>query len=319
MSFCKWLLVISVVLFASIGAVALIQRKPSQATVSVKPSQAKVPVAKPQKAVVAAPAAKPTVRQLPQANRIDQVFSPRAAPLPFVETVTYSSRASWQQGKAAWIADYARHYATSTHLIARSLNGRADYEVPPVANGDRFNVLREGNWSFYLLVDVSRHTLWLYQLDHDKDTRLLIKSYPVGLGRLDPVATSKSLTPLGKYQLGQRTAIFTPGMQGTYRGQPTEMIRVFGTRWIPFEKEIAGCSAPAKGYGLHGAPWKPDPKTGKLVEERQSVGANDSDGCIRLRLEDIEELYALISTRPTTIEIVPDILTAQLPGREIDG
>jgi hypothetical protein len=307
MAFAKWLVVGSLVLFGSIGAVALVQRKPAP--------QVAAEVQKPQ-VVKKVEAPKPVARQVPQANRIDQLFSPRGPTLPIVETVTYSSRAPWQKGKAAWVADYARHHATSTHFIARSLTGRADYEVPPVANGDRFNVLRDGNWSFYLLVDASRHQMWLYFLDEEQNTRTLIKNYEVGLGRPDAASASKMLTPLGKYQLGQRTAIFAPGVQGTYRNQPTEMIRVFGTRWIPFEKELGQCSAPAKGYGLHGSPWKPDPKTGKLVEDRASVGGNESDGCIRLRSEDMEELYAIISTRPTTIEIVSDYLTAQLPGVE---
>jgi hypothetical protein len=310
MGYPKWLAIGSVVLFGVIGTTALLRREPA-------PKQEQVAVApapKPTKAEPVAAAPKPPA----PVNRIEMLFSPRGTTLPIAETVTYSSRASWQKGRAAWIADYARHHATSTHFIARSLNARADYEVPPVANGDRFNVLRDGNWSFYLLVDASRHQMYFYYLDHDKNTRTLIKTYDVGLGRADANSPSRSLTPLGKYQLGQRTAVFAPGVQGSYRGQQIEMVRVFGTRWIPFEKEVANCTAPAKGLGLHGAPWKPDTKSGKLIEDRASVGGNESDGCIRLKIEDIEELYAVISTRPTTIEIVSDITTANLPGKEVN-
>lgn len=311
MRFPKVLLFGSLLLFGAIGVAALVRNKSEQ------PAKAPTPVAQ---AVAIIPPKPVAASNKPPApvNRIDMLFSPRGPTLPIVETVTYSSRADWQKGKAAWVADYARHFGTSTHFIARSLHGRPDYEVPPVANGDRFNVFRQGNWSFYLAVDSSRHLMYFYYVDGDKDTRTLIKTYEVGLGRIDPQATSQSLTPLGKYQLGQRTAIFSPGVQGSYRGQQTEMVRIFGTRWIPFEKELADCTAPAKGLGLHGAPWKVDGKTGKLVEDRQSVGSNESDGCIRLKIEDIEELYSIISTRPTVIEIVPDITTAHLPGKEVN-
>ena len=68
------------------------------------------------------------------------------------------------------------------------------------------NVLRQDEQlSFYLLVDLSCYTMWLYYVDSQQDTRTLIRSYDVGLGRSDPTASSHSLTPLGKYQLGQRT------------------------------------------------------------------------------------------------------------------
>ncbi len=92
------------------------------------------------------------------------------------------------------------------------------------------------------------------------------------------------------------------------------MIRVFGTRWIPFEKEIEGCSEPAKGFGLHGLPWTSDPTSGALVESKMS--RYDSDGCIRLAQEDIEEIFSIVITKPTTVELVRDFHEAKLPGVE---
>ena len=83
------------------------------------------------------------------------------------------------------------------------------------------------------------------------------------------------------------------------------MIKVFGTRWIPFEKEIESCTAPAAGIGLHGVPWVPNSQ-GELVEDSSSLGKYESDGCVRLATQDIEEIFAIIITRPTTIELVKD-------------
>jgi len=91
---------------------------------------------------------------------------------------------------------------------------------------------------------------------------------------------------------------------------------VFGTRWVPFGEELEGATVPAKGYGIHGAPWRYDSQKTVLAEARETIGKYDSDGCIRLRQEDIEELFAIIITKPTYVEIVKDFHEAKLPGIE---
>jgi lipoprotein-anchoring transpeptidase ErfK/SrfK len=153
-----------------------------------------------------------------------------------------------------------------------------------------------------------------YYVDLDTQERVLLKTYRVGLGRIDPSQPSGTLTPLGRYALGSRVAIYKPGMMGFYQDQKVEMIRVFGTRWIPLDHTTVS----AKGYGLQGAPWVVNAAdTGQLAENRNSIGAYDSDGCIRLSSEDIEELFAIVLTKPTFIEIVKDFHEAKLPGVEV--
>jgi L,D-transpeptidase catalytic domain len=253
---------------------------------------------------------------LPHANRVNEFFNKNEPKFPIVETVTYRSRVPWQKGRPAWLSDYASHYSTSRHFIARSLNGKPDYFKQDVAEGDRFNVLSlNKNINFYLVVDATRLKLWLYYIDLDTNQRVLVKDYAVGLGREDSTKTSGSLTPLGKYTLGSKIAVYKPKMTGFHNGQKVEMMSVFGTRWIPFEKEVFGTTAPAKGFGVHGVPWKPNEK-GDLIEDRSSLGKNLSDGCIRLATEDMEEIFAIVITKPTIIEIVKDFHTAQLPGIE---
>jgi hypothetical protein len=121
------------------------------------------------------------------------------------------------------------------------------------------------------------------------------------------------LTPLGKYTLGERIAIYKPKSMGTYQGKKIEMVTVFGTRWIPFDQEIGHVTAPAKGLGLHGTPWERS-SSGDLVSSRSGIGKYESDGCIRLDTPDLEELFSIIITKPTTIEIVPDFEHSSLPG-----
>lgn len=253
--------------------------------------------------------------ELPEANRIEQLFTTKGQKLPVVETVTYKSHVAWQKGRPAWLSDYARHYNTSRHFIARSLNGKANYLKQDLANGDRFNVFKQDkNLDFYLVVDLSRCKLWLYYHDLGSNERVLLRSYRVGVGRVDGSKASGLLTPLGKYQLGNKVAIYKPSVMGRYNGEQTEMIRIFGSRWIPFEKELSNCTAPAKGFGIHGTPWKQE--NGKWSQDLTCLGKYQSDGCIRLACEDIEEIFAIIITKPAYVVLVKDFFDAQLPGIE---
>lgn len=341
MSFPKLLAIVAVLLFGIIG-IAILFKGDKNAPIAVE-AAAGAPleieldqelrmVASPVPApVILPPAAAPsthgseekldtlkgsTDRALPEADRIAELFNKTDPRLPIVETITYRSRVPWQKGRPAWLSDYAAHYMTSRHFIARSLNGGPDYFKQNIAEGDRFNVLRLGkNISFYLLIDTSRSKMWFYYIDRDANERVLLKTYAVGLGRFDSSKPSGMLTPLGKYSLGEKIAIYKPKVTGFYDGKKTEMIRVFGTRWLPFDKEIGECTAPAAGFGVHGVPWVPGEK-GELAENLNSLGKYESDGCIRLATRDIEELFAIIITKPTTVELVKDFYEARLPGVE---
>jgi len=247
-------------------------------------------------------------------DRIRLFFSRGMDKLPIVETITYTSRVSWLKGRPAWIADYASHFETSRHFIARSLNGRPDYLSQRVAPGDKFNVFRlDKNINFYLLVDLKACSMDFYYLDYDNDERVFIKSYPIGVGRLDDYSPSGSLTPIGKYSLGGKVAIYKPGVEHYFQNQKTHMIEVFGTRWLPFERELENCSDSAKGYGIHGVPCNYEPETEVLSEMENILGTYTSDGCIRLKKDDIEELFSIVITKPTIVEIVKNKSEAVLP------
>lgn len=329
MTFPKLLIGLTVVLFGSVIAMAVFKNSNKKSTnhhLSAAPIE--IPLQKEIRVVKAAiPAPQPVVEKvqkpvteekvetkttettpeaLPEANRINELFNTSEPKLPIVETITYKSRVNWQQGRPAWLSDYARHYQTSRHFIARSLNGEADYLKQDVYDGDKFNVLRlDKSIEFYLLVDLSQCKMWLYYDDLDAKERVLLKTYPICVGRVDGSRVSGFLTPLGQYTLGNKIATYKPKIMGFHNGSQIEMISLFGTRWIPFDKEVAKCTAPAKGFGIHGVPW-PLSKSGQREEDKSSLGKYESDGCIRLSQEDVEELFAIIITKPTVIELVKD-------------
>lgn len=307
MSLPKLLLTLSCLLFTAIFVASYIKSdKKKQEVQQVTAVEALVPV---DLSVVEEPEEEPAEMsfveegEIPQAemrtdiDRIHELFNKKEPRLPIVETIVYKSHVPWLKGKSAWIADYATHYRTSRHFIARSLNGKPDYEKQDVKDGDRFNVFRPGkNFEFYLLAQLSTGRLWFYYIDGDTQEKVLLKSYPICVGRSDPESASGSLTPIGRYRLGDKIAVYRPKVRGMYQGQKVEMVSVFGTRWIPFVEE--------KGLGIHGLPLKPN-SAGTLEENAASLGTWSSDGCVRLATKDIEELFAIIITRPTTIDIVP--------------
>lgn len=330
MSFPKLLGIFALLLFALIAIAGLIKwaKAPAPAPSSFNlpvevelESEAPPPLPSAPRQVttkVAVPAPSPPRKDiaLPEADRTQEFFNLVEPKFPIVQTVTYKSRTPWQNGRPAWLSDYASHYSTSRHFIARSLNGKPDYFKQDVAEGDRFNVLHpDKNISFHLLIDTSRCKMWFYYIDNDSNERVLVKTYAIGLGRIDNTKPSGMLTPLGTYTLGSKVAIYKPKVAGFYNGEKVELIRVFGTRWIPFDKEVGECTAPAEKFGIHGVPWIQNER-GELVEYVESLGKYESDGCIRLATEDIEELFAIIISRPTTVELVRDFYEAELPGEE---
>jgi hypothetical protein len=321
MSLFKLLALVSIILFCLIAAIALF-KDPATSSLSLT-SEAPLEVELDQDIQTVTPAIEPTTTtvtsekgqitaDLPDGDRIEELFNKNGSKLPIVETLIYKSHVPWQKGRPAWLSDYAGHYNTSRHFIARSLNGKPDYLKQELAEGDQFNVLRsDKNFEFHLVVDTSRCRLWFYYIDLDAKQKILLKTYRVGLGRLDASKSSGLLTPLGTYILGNRIAIYKPKTMGTYQGKKVEMITIFGTRWIPFEKEVGNCTAPAKGFGIHGTPWIKE-ANGELVDSASGIGKYESDGCIRLSTPDIEELFAIIITRPTSIEIVRDFTESSL-------
>jgi hypothetical protein len=288
----------SIALFSAIAAAALIKKQAAQATIAPDMSVAPLKGSE----------------GFPHADRMDELFHSRKTSLPFVETLTYSPSVPWLKGRPAWIADYSAHYATTAHFIARSLGGPSNYLSTAIAEGDAFNVLaKDRPLEFYLAVDTSRCMMALYCFDEHAKKRIHLKSYFVGLGRRDSESPSGCLTPLGRFRLEENGAIYKPGAMGEYNDNKIELIQVYGTRRIPFIETISGSALP-KGYAIQGAPFVRD--KGKILEHKECIGTYSSEGGICMAREDLEELFAVITSRPAFVEIVTDINHIQLPGVE---
>jgi hypothetical protein len=301
LTFTKFLVRSTFLVFAGIGAMWVVKNKPfHRLNLEHKNEEAVF-------AAQTLPVSKEEARVDPafEVDRVKQFFSKGSDRLPIVETVTYTSRVSWLKGRPAWLADYASYFNTSRHFIARSLNGKPDYVSQKVSIGDKFNVFKKNvNVEFCLRINLSTAKMQFFYKNLDTQEEVFLKTYPIGLGRIDPHSPSGCLTPVGKFKLGSKVAIYTPGVTGFFQNKKIEMMEVFGTRWLPFEEEIEGCSDGAKGYGIHGVPCHFDGQSQFTSEEKELIGDYSSDGCIRMLKDHIEELFAIVITKPTFVEIV---------------
>ena len=195
---------------------------------------------------------------LPEKDQIDRLFALDSSKLPVVETIVYTSQVSWLPGRYAWLGDYADHYATSKHFIARSLNCNKDNFNQKIFPGDKFNIfIPTKEIQFHLVVDVSRNKMWFYCYDVAAEEKFLLKTYAVNIGNKCFDASTGTLKATGTYRLGDKVAVYTPGIMGYFHNQKVEMMRIFGTRWLPL-KAATTVADDCVGYGIHGLPWVAD-------------------------------------------------------------
>lgn len=128
-----------------------------------------------------------------------------------------------------------------------------------------------------LVVSFTAHTITLYEGD------TILKAWPVAVGK--PASPS----PEGKFVIVNRIenpVWYTPGkVVGPGRTNP------LGTRWM-------GLSV--KGYGIHG------------TNMPRSIGKDASHGCIRMRNQDVEELFGMVEPG-IPVELIRDAPPATLP------
>jgi lipoprotein-anchoring transpeptidase ErfK/SrfK len=157
----------------------------------------------------------------------------------------------------------ASKYNTNYEFIVRINNKhRTSIRV-----GERLKILKG---DVTVLVDKSDYTLTLLLDGH------FIKQYPVGTGKSDK-------TPEGKFIIDNK--LVNPvwySSDGIYQfGDPEN---VLGTRWIGFEDKKG-----LYGYGIHG------------TTDPDSIGKEMSNGCVRLKNEDVEDLFDYVKTKMTVV------------------
>jgi len=162
----------------------------------------------------------------------------------------------------------ANHFINIGSLMRINECIRRDDGRDPVVVPSMTLMYIEGTWS--IRVSKTHYALLLY-LDGQ-----LYRCYKVGIGKEDR-------TPLGHFLITSQTtnpSWTPPGRPPVPFGDPQN---VLGTRWMKLTPDAsAGTDVSLEGYGIHGTP---DP---------DSVGTGSSMGCVRMRNEEVEELYDFI-------------------------
>ncbi|PZO12619.1 MAG: L,D-transpeptidase [Leptolyngbya foveolarum] len=108
---------------------------------------------------------------------------------------------------------------------------------------------------------------------------MLISSYPVAVG------TDETPTPQGEFLVGNM--VVNPVWQSPWTGEVHEPgpDNSLGVRWIGFADSEAG------SFGFHGTPTL------------DSIGTAASNGCVRMRNEDVTALFAAVTVgTPVIVE-----------------
>ncbi len=159
----------------------------------------------------------------------------------------------------------ARRYYTNQLALKRiNENLRRDGDNPIIRPSQTIMYI-SGAWS--IRVSKQHFKLLLY-LDGK-----LYRCWTIGIGR-------DNRTPVGTFFITGALAepAWTPPGKSIPYGDPEN---VLGTRWLKLTP-AEGTDPTLEGYGIHGT-WEPD-----------SVGTSCSAGCVRMRNEDVEELYDFI-------------------------
>lgn len=124
----------------------------------------------------------------------------------------------------------------------------------------------KGDWQ--ILVSRKHYLLILL------DGKQVFKIYRIGVGRQDR-------TPSGLFKISSKVkepSWYAPDGKIIPYGTPENQL---GTRWLALVSSDK-TSQEVRGLGIHGT-WEPE-----------TIGTNKSNGCIRMRNEDVEDLYSIV-------------------------
>jgi lipoprotein-anchoring transpeptidase ErfK/SrfK len=167
------------------------------------------------------------------------------------------------------IINIAKKYDVNKELVELT-NGLT--ASPIIREGNKLKIVK-GIGS--IKVNKKQHLLWLY-LDG-----IFIKKYRIGLGK-------ENKTPEGIFKVNASGKMTRPPWYNKKTGVDLEYTdggtngNPLGTHWIPFSD--------GSGVGVHGT-WAPD-----------SIGKDESNGCVRMLNAEVKEVYAFIGAG-STVEI----------------
>ena len=165
--------------------------------------------------------------------------------------------------------EYGMEYTVQSGDTLASIS--AAYQTTPLLlrdiNGIKGEIIRVGqklkvpSGRFRVLVSKSKNTVILYLGDK------FFNIYPAGTGR-------GGCSPVGTFAITTKL-IDPPWFHNGEKIAPGDPANILGTRWMGF-------SDPYADYGIHG------------TTEPGTIGTQCSAGCVRMRNEDVEELFKLL-------------------------
>jgi len=156
----------------------------------------------------------------------------------------------------------AKRFSTTVESIQKS-NGMNP--ANPIILPGKTLYIYTGKWS----IKVKKSEFRLYLYDGDK----LFKTYNVGIGR-------QGRTPTGTFKITTKQK--EPVWYNNGRSIPYgDKENVLGTRWMAITP-TGDTDKNLSGYGIHGT-WLPE-----------TIGTESSNGCIRMKNEEVNELYSIL-------------------------
>jgi hypothetical protein len=166
------------------------------------------------------------------------------------------------------IKAFARKFGTTVELIVKGNELKRPDVIRP---GQHLKVF---SGKMEIKVSKARNDLLL------TSNGTFFKRYGVGTGRYDK-------TPVGTFVIVERIPE-PPWWRDDGRTVPFgDKENILGTRWMAIK--ATGTTPELKGYGIHGT-W-----------DTNSIGKAESAGCIRLKNEDVEELFELVPLGTTVV------------------
>ena len=147
-----------------------------------------------------------------------------------------------------------------------------------------------------LLLNIPGHMLYLFEQG------LLVKRYPVGLGRQDWPTPTGAFTIIGKTKNPTWTVPKSIQEEMKQEGKtvvekvPPGPDNPLGKYWLPLS---------VGGYGIHATIWP------------ESIGHSTSHGCIRMHTEDIEDLYNRLKVGLPISIVYEPVKLAMTPDKKI--
>lgn len=162
----------------------------------------------------------------------------------------------------------AKKFKTTVNLIKRANNLASDMIRPK-------QKLKVATCKFSIVVDKSQNLLFLKRKDE------VIKTYIVSTGK-------DNSTPVGEFTIDRNKLKNPTWFKTGAVVDPTDPENILGSRWMGLEGKDSNGET-IKGYGIHGT-TKP-----------KELGKQITLGCIRMKNQEVEELFDIV---PVGTEVI---------------